>query len=155
MIIETQAFSQSYESAPRPSPPPPVRKLDRRHTGTLRKKDTFLTGRRGEGGEQEPTTLPQEGLVLFKSFISLCIAQNPPYPTHRRGANVRGRILKMMATTSNTKMLTFTSLSPLSQLISDLSLRKILRIWRPNKDGSSCAEFPRWRPPHAEIDTCS
>jgi hypothetical protein len=32
---------------PLPPPPSPVTKLDRRHTGRLRKKDNLLTGERG------------------------------------------------------------------------------------------------------------
>jgi hypothetical protein len=33
----------------------PVRNLDRRHTGRMRKRDNFLTGEGGRGGGEEPT----------------------------------------------------------------------------------------------------
>jgi len=39
-IMEDQAFSPSYDVAPRPPPPPsPVSNIDRRHTGRLRKRE--------------------------------------------------------------------------------------------------------------------
>ncbi len=54
-IKEDQAFSPSYDSAPQPtltlSPSPLSSKLDRRHTGRLRKRDNML---RGEGVGEEP-----------------------------------------------------------------------------------------------------
>ncbi len=155
---EYQAFSKSYDVTPRPPSPPLL--LSESLTGKTQEdweKETlsWLGGGGGRGWTKSRIIIPQEGLVLCKLFNTLSIAQNPPYPVHRRGANIRWRISNMAAT-SNTKKLTFISLTPLSQLISDLlSLRKILRIWRPNEDGASCAEFPRWRPPHAEVDTCS
>jgi hypothetical protein len=47
----THAFLRSYDSAPRPPPPPtPVSRLDRRHTGRLRKRDNLLGGEGGWGG---------------------------------------------------------------------------------------------------------
>ncbi len=49
---EDQTFSLSYDLAP-PSTPShlsPVSKLDRRHTGRLRKRDNLLTGEGGWGG---------------------------------------------------------------------------------------------------------
>jgi hypothetical protein len=36
---------------PTPSPAATVRKLDRRHTGSLRKRDNLLTEGEGEGGK--------------------------------------------------------------------------------------------------------
>ena len=50
ILIENlpQSFSDqtSLDLAPRPPPPPssPVSKLDRRHTGRLKKRDNILTG---------------------------------------------------------------------------------------------------------------
>jgi hypothetical protein len=61
-----QASSPSYDLAP--PPPYPVRKLGRRHTGRLRKKDNFLTG---EGGGEEPNHTTARILVLYKSFHTL------------------------------------------------------------------------------------
>ncbi len=57
MILEDQAFWRSFELAPRPTPtpPPPVSKLERRHTGRLRKRDNMRTG---EGGGEEPQEMP-------------------------------------------------------------------------------------------------
>jgi hypothetical protein len=54
-IIEDQAFSPSYDLSPLPPPIPPpptstVSKLDRRHTGRLRKGDNFLRVGGCEGG---------------------------------------------------------------------------------------------------------
>ncbi len=66
---EGQAFSPSCDLAPRPAPPPSfVSKLDRQHTGRLRRE------RRGKGVGEE-----QESLVLYKSFNTLCstLCQNP------------------------------------------------------------------------------
>ncbi len=39
-----------------PPPPLPVSKLDRRHTGRLRKRDNLLTGERRKGVGEEPNT---------------------------------------------------------------------------------------------------
>jgi hypothetical protein len=51
-------MSQSYDSAPRPPPP----KLDRRHTGRLRKRDSLLSrDGEGEGGRGAES---QESLIL-------------------------------------------------------------------------------------------
>ncbi len=50
-FIEGQAFLWSYDSAPRPPPPPShAGNLDRRHTGRLRKRGSLLTGKGGSGG---------------------------------------------------------------------------------------------------------
>ncbi len=46
-----------------------VSKLDRRHTGSLRKRDNLLT-REGEGGSQ--IIRWRASLVLYKSFNTLC-----------------------------------------------------------------------------------
>ncbi len=73
-FIEGQAFSWSYDLVPRPPPPPscPVSKLDRRHTGKLKKRDNLLTGEGGEGVGEEPNHRPQESLVLYNPFNTLC-----------------------------------------------------------------------------------
>ncbi len=50
---EDEVLSPSYDLAPSPPPAPSrVSKLDRRHTGRLRKRDNLLTeeGRKGGGG---------------------------------------------------------------------------------------------------------
>jgi hypothetical protein len=52
-----------------PSPAPsPVRKLDRRHAGILRKRDILLTGKGGWARSQ--IIRPQESLVLLNFFAS-------------------------------------------------------------------------------------
>jgi hypothetical protein len=70
-FIEDQAFSPSYDLAPPPSPSPslsPVRKLDRRHTGRLRKRENFLTREGvGVGGGAKQ----RESLVLCKLLNNL------------------------------------------------------------------------------------
>jgi hypothetical protein len=44
-FIEDQASSSSYDLAPSyPPPPSPVSKVDRRHTGRLRKRNNLQTG---------------------------------------------------------------------------------------------------------------
>jgi hypothetical protein len=48
--------------------PSPVSKLERRHTGRLRKKDRLLTG-----GEGSLIIRLQESLVIYKSFNTLRI----------------------------------------------------------------------------------
>ncbi len=45
--VEDKAFSPSYDMAPPTSPLSLISKLDRRHTGRLRKRDNLLTGKRG------------------------------------------------------------------------------------------------------------
>jgi hypothetical protein len=51
MIYRGPGFLAVYDLDPPPSPhpPSPVSKLDRRHTGRLRKRENFLTGE-GTGG---------------------------------------------------------------------------------------------------------
>ncbi len=51
--------------------PSPVRKLDRRHTERLRKRDNLLIGEGGMGWARGQITRPQESLVLYKSFNTL------------------------------------------------------------------------------------
>ncbi len=61
-FIEDQAFSPSHDL-----PPPPVSKLDWRHTGRMRKRDSLLTGERGYGVGEEPNhkTARKPGLLLI------------------------------------------------------------------------------------------
>ncbi len=76
-FLEALTFSRSYDSAPRPPPPPSlVSKLDRRHTRRQRMRDNFLTG---EGGGEvglgwSRSIWPQESLVLYKSLKTLWIS---------------------------------------------------------------------------------
>jgi hypothetical protein len=67
--IEGQAFSRSLDLNPRlqPSPPFPVSKLDRRHTGR-KKKRQLADGRGGRGWARSGIIQPQESQVLYKSF---------------------------------------------------------------------------------------
>jgi hypothetical protein len=69
-FIEIQAFSPSYDLAPPPPflPSSPVSKLDRRHTGRLRKTYNFLTW---DGGGGSLIIRRRESLVLYKSFSAL------------------------------------------------------------------------------------
>jgi hypothetical protein len=69
-LYEDQAFSPSYNKAPPPpSPPPlsPISKLDRRHTGRLRKRDNQREKVAGGGGGAK-TYDSERILVLYKSF---------------------------------------------------------------------------------------
>ncbi len=52
-----------------PSPPSTISKLDRRHTGRLRKKYNLTT--RGGGGCRAESIRPQESLVFYKLFNPL------------------------------------------------------------------------------------
>ncbi len=70
-FIEDQAFSSSYGLAPPPPPSPIVRKLDRRHTGRLRKRDNVLMGEGGRGWERSQFLRQRESLVLYKSLNTL------------------------------------------------------------------------------------
>ncbi len=56
-----------FASSPTP-PPPPLSKLDKRHTARLRKRDNLLTG---EGGWSRR---PPESLVLYKTSNTLWIS---------------------------------------------------------------------------------
>jgi hypothetical protein len=72
-FIEDQAFSQSLDLAHRPPPippPSPVRKLDRRLTGRLRKRDNSMTTEGGGGGNG----VDARKLVLYKSFNTPCFS---------------------------------------------------------------------------------
>ncbi len=64
-----------FGSTPASSPPSPVRKFDRRHTGRLRKRDSLLLGGgagSGRGAEcPNHTTAGKLGLVIYKSFNTL------------------------------------------------------------------------------------
>jgi hypothetical protein len=51
--------------SPPPHLPPPVSKLDRRHTGKLRKRDNLLKGVGGEGWARSRIIQSQESLVLY------------------------------------------------------------------------------------------
>ncbi len=73
-FIGSHAFLWSYDSAPRPHPSP-VSKLDRRHTGRLRKRDDLLTG---EGRAWSRIIRPQESLVLYLSCRKLFMLVAPP-----------------------------------------------------------------------------
>jgi hypothetical protein len=59
------------------SPPPsPVSKLDRRHTGRLRKRDNLLTREEGMGVGEEPNIQPQESLVSINHTVGFLLALN-------------------------------------------------------------------------------
>jgi hypothetical protein len=47
---------------------PPVSKLDKQHTGRLRKRDNLRTGKERGGGARSRIIRPQESLVLYKFF---------------------------------------------------------------------------------------
>ncbi len=68
----------SYDLAPRPPPSP----FSRQHsTGdTQEEKDKQLADGRAMGrGGKEPNYTPQEGLVLYKLFCTLCLS---PFQSH-------------------------------------------------------------------------
>jgi hypothetical protein len=54
----------------RPLPLSPVSKLDRRHTGRLRKRVSLLTGEGEKGMSVEPTIA--RNLTCYKPFNTLC-----------------------------------------------------------------------------------
>ncbi len=72
-FIEGHASLRSYDSAPRPPPPTrsPVSKLDRRHTGRLRKSGNLLTA---EERGVWPWSRIIRSLALSISFNPLCAA---------------------------------------------------------------------------------
>ncbi len=59
--------------APSPPLPPLLSVTDRRHTGRLRKRDSFLTGEEGLAGEEQNSKSyqNQESLVLYESIVTL------------------------------------------------------------------------------------
>jgi hypothetical protein len=61
--VEDQTFLRSYDFGSTPAPSP-VSKLDRRHTGRLRKRDNLLTGK-GKGGGVDPNHTTTVKLVLL------------------------------------------------------------------------------------------
>ncbi len=66
-------FGSSPHSTPSSGSPSPVRKLDRRRTGRLRKIDNLLTGQVGEGWRAGRIQIirRREALVHYKSFSTL------------------------------------------------------------------------------------
>ncbi len=73
-FIEGQAFSLSYDFAPRPPPAPsPVSKLDPATHRKTEKERQLADRREGEGGRARSRIIwTQKSLVLFKSFNTLC-----------------------------------------------------------------------------------
>jgi hypothetical protein len=68
------AFSPQNDLAPhKPIPPSPVSKLDRRHTGRLRKRGNLLRG--GGVGEWSQIIRQRESRVLYKSFNTLWVGR--------------------------------------------------------------------------------
>jgi hypothetical protein len=54
------------------SPLSSVSKIKQRHTGKLRKRDNFLTGEEGMGWTRSRIIRPQDSLVIYKLFNTLC-----------------------------------------------------------------------------------
>jgi hypothetical protein len=67
--FEDQAFDLLPHNPP--TPHSPISKLDRRHTGRMRKRDNMPTGG-GRGGGRSQIIRRWESLVLNKSFNTLC-----------------------------------------------------------------------------------
>ncbi len=63
LFIVDQAFSPSYDLAPPTPSPLSLSKLDRGHTGRLRKTDNFMTGE-GMGTGEEPNLRRRKSPVL-------------------------------------------------------------------------------------------
>ncbi len=83
LFTEDQAFYPSYDLAPLPPPPTsssPVSKLDRRHTGRLRKRDNLLTRSGGQGRSQ--IIRRQERLILFKTCHTSQVRQSSQIVTY-------------------------------------------------------------------------
>ncbi len=71
-----------FGSYPTPlTPPPPVSKLHRRHTGRLRKRDNLLTG---DGLGEGPNRRRRESLILYKTFNTIRLGQYLIFATHRK-----------------------------------------------------------------------
>ncbi len=85
MIYRRPGFIAVYDFFdPHPTtlPPAPVSKLERRHTGSLRKRDNLLTGEGGRGWGRSQIIRQRESLVLYKSFNILCpLLSLPPLPS--------------------------------------------------------------------------
>jgi hypothetical protein len=73
MIYRGTGFLATYNLAPpHPFPSPsPISKLDRRHTGKLRKRENIQTGENGRGWRRSQIIRRLESLVLYKSFKTL------------------------------------------------------------------------------------
>jgi hypothetical protein len=71
-------FAVIFGSFPLPFSPSHVSKLDRRHTGRLRKRDHLLTGVEGGAGRSK-IIRRRESLVLHNTFHTLWFT--PPYPS--------------------------------------------------------------------------
>ncbi len=87
LILESQAFSRSYDLdlAPPPPPPPPVRMFDRRPIGS--------EGRVGEKEVARSRIIrPQERLVLYKSL-------NTPLPYQLLHVNIRNTFFSLQYST--------------------------------------------------------
>ncbi len=71
-FTEDQAFLRSYDSAPRPPPPPSCQTARPATDGRLRKRGKFLTGDGGEGdGRGAETYDGNNALALYKSLNTL------------------------------------------------------------------------------------
>jgi hypothetical protein len=70
------SFSDSYDLAPRPPPnplPPPVSKLDQRHSGRLREREKLLKVEVGEGGGRGAESYNRKKVcLLYETFNTLC-----------------------------------------------------------------------------------
>jgi hypothetical protein len=84
----------AYDLAPPPPPPPPftgVSKLDRRHTGRLRKRDNLRTGEGGGDGREAESYDPKKTWSSLNQVI-LCAVQctvHIDYANHK--VHIRGR----------------------------------------------------------------
>jgi hypothetical protein len=69
------------------SSPSPVSKLDRRHTGRLRKREQNADGREGRGWRRRQIIRRRVSLVLQKSFITVLSANKVPatWPARKEG----------------------------------------------------------------------
>jgi hypothetical protein len=60
------------QAHPLSPPPSPVSKLDRRHTGRLKKRGSLLTGEGEKGAGAEPNHTIARNLTCYKPFNTLC-----------------------------------------------------------------------------------